>query len=241
MKIMFIIPIFFSFPVFSNTMTTCLDYTPFFAGKNGEKEWSGPNIETLHSLSKQLAVKLDASIRAPFARCIELLKTGEVDVIAGLIKTKERSELLHMVPYSVKGQLAVFYKKGNGEKLDPFNLSKNQSIGMHRAFALPSSIKTSPLFAHLIPITTVDTGLEMVLKGRIDGVLATVSTGNSIIKGWPEMHNKFEHTKIEMNSDKKLYFGFSKSSKWSLHIDQIETAIKALASKDELQHLNIVP
>jgi len=61
--------LFIATPVVATPITTCLDYTPFTINANGEKRWRGPNIEALHHITTQLSMELDASIRAPFARC----------------------------------------------------------------------------------------------------------------------------------------------------------------------------
>jgi len=163
-----------TFSAQSKPVKTCLDYTPFVIVEDGKKKWNGPNIETLHHISKELNIELDTSVRAPFVRCMEELKNGRVDAIAGLIYTKERDKLLHLLPYSIKKQLAVFYLKDNKEKIDLNAMLPNQTIGMHRAFALPDEIIQSTLAKHLVPIGTVDSGLNMALRGRIDGVMATI-------------------------------------------------------------------
>ncbi len=239
MKLLCLLLLLIATPVVATSITTCLDYTPFTINANGDKRWRGPNIETLHHITTQLSMELDASIRAPFARCLALLKTGEVDVVPGLIYTEERASYLHMLPYSIKNRLAVFYLKANASNFDPLKLTKNETIGMHRAFALPDKIKQSSLNNHLVPITTVDTGLKMALKGRIDGVLATIATGKAVINNWPEMKNQFTYTPLEPGKDMKIYLGISQQSHLSKQLNDIEKAIVILTTKSELKHLNI--
>jgi len=241
MKYSIIILMILSLPTLANmkSISTCLDYSPFIIDKIGKKKWNGPNIETLHHLTIQMSLELDTTIKAPFARCIELLKKGEIDVIAGLIYTKERNSYLHMLPYSHRDQLAIFYLKNNKKGFDPKNILPQQVIGMHRAFALPDNIKQSSLYRYLVPIRTVDNGLEMVLKGRLDGVLATISTGQAIIQEWPKMNNKFAYTSLEMGTDKKIYLGISRKSALSKQLTEIKKAIKLLSNKKNLAHLHI--
>ncbi len=239
MKLRFIVAFLMSFPLCAQQVTTCLDYTPFTLNEENEKQWNGPNVETLYYITEAMNMTLDASIRAPFARCIELLKQGKIDVMPGLIYTKEREKFLHLVEYGSKDQLAVFFLKDSKTKIELDNLLSSQVIGMHRAFALPDHIKQSELVNHLTPITTVDTGLAMVLKGRIDGVLATIPTGEAIINEWPEMQNKFTYTPLALANDKRIYLAISRQSFLAGHIKTIQKTIKKLAKKPELAHLQI--
>jgi len=245
MKILALLLLVFFSPTYAKTITTCLDYTPHMNINNGAKKWSGPNIETLHHIAKQLSMELDTTIRAPFARCMVLLKTGEIDIVAGLINTEERAKLFHMLPYGVKNQLAIFHLKANKNKFNSLNQLKDLIIGMHRAFALPDNIKQSALFQHLTPIASVKTGLRMTLKGRIDGVLATIATGKTTIDKWPELHYKFSFTPVEVDKEisknKKIYLAISRKSSLSEHLSKIRRIIKRLAENPELQHLHIKP
>jgi len=227
----------FSFSLLSKPITTCLDYTPFYIDNKDQKEWNGSNIETMYHISTKLSTELDMSIRAPFARCMNLLKKGDIDVVVGLIYTEERNKYLHMIPYSSKDQLAVFFLIENKGKFDINALSPKQVIGMHRAFALPDHIVQSDLFKHIVPITTVDTGLGMAEKGRIDGVLATISTGKAIIAEWPKMHDKFTYTPLKPGKDMRIYLGISRKSFLSKQLNEIKSAIEELAR----QPLDILP
>jgi len=228
-----------SFPAASKTLTTCLDYEPYTVNPDGTILWAGRNIEMLSHLATQLSLELDMSIRAPFTRCLSLLKSGKIDVLTSLIYTKERAKYFHMLPYANRGQLAVFFRKENTDNRDPYSLLPQQTIGMHRAFSLPNHVKESSLFRHIIPIKTVDDGFKMALKGRIDGVLATVSTGEAILKVWPELDGKFSYVPLDTAQEDKINLGISKKSPFALKLKTLSKAISSLAVEPTLSHLNL--
>ena len=97
-----------SFQCVSESITTCLDFEPFEITADGKTKWNGSNIETLHHVAQAASLDLDTRIRAPFARCLELLKSGQIDILPGLIHTEERAASVLMVPYTLRHELAFF-------------------------------------------------------------------------------------------------------------------------------------
>ena len=99
----------FSFQSVGESITTCLDFEPFEITPEGKTKWNGSNIETLHHVAQAASLELDTRIRAPFARCLELLKSGQIDILPGLIHTEERAASVLLVPYTLRHELAFFY------------------------------------------------------------------------------------------------------------------------------------
>lgn len=218
-------------------VTTCTDYTPYFA-EGGKRVFNGRNIETLFHVVESLEYKLDTSIRAPFVRCVKLLEQGKIDVIAGLIYTQERAEKFKLIPYRERAPLAIFYLKTKHPDFSLKSLGKNDVIGMHRAFALPDEIKNSELQSHLTSITSVSVGMDMLLKGRLNGVLATVNTGELILEDWPEAKNQIVYQLLPVQSDDSVYFAIHPESILAQRKEDIVQILRHMAQAPEFKHLN---
>lgn len=239
--VVFSLTLLTSLPALSASVSTCLDYSPFHYDINGNKRWGGNNIETLTRVTKTLGYKLDTSVRAPFVRCVKLLETSKVDILAGLIHTKDRAKKFIMVPYSTKERLAIFHLKSRSEA---FKLSEHSSktlIGMHRAFALPDELKASSLFQRLVPIRTVDTGLDMVMKGRIDGVLAAVATGSQILQEEENYGQIFDYQLLPYYGDQFVYFAISKSSPLATRLKDLDQVLLSMSKDKAFSHLQLIP
>lgn len=227
-------------PSFATSLSTCLDYSPYYFDEKGQKVWSGNNIETLTLLTEKLGYKLDTSTRAPFVRCVKLLETSKIDILSGLIHTKNRAKKFLMVPYSTKERLAIFHLKSRALSFDLEDKSSNTLIGMHRAFALPDELKASPLFERLVPIRTVGTGMDMVVKNRIDGVLATVATGTQILKEESDYRAIFDFHLLPYYGNQYVYFAIAKSSPLASRLNEINEVLSHMAKDPALRHLQIV-
>lgn len=230
----------FSQPLLAKTMSTCLDYSPFYFNDDGQKVWSGNNIETLSLVAKEMGLTLDTSTRAPFVRCVKLLENSKVDILSGLIHTKHRAKKFLLVPYSTKERLAIFYLKSRNAPFDLQESASKRLIGMHRAFALPDELKESPLFEQLVPIRTVGTGLDMVVKNRIDGVLAAVATGTQILKEESDYGAIFDFQLLPYYGDQYVYFAVAKSSPLASRLDELKGVLKEMAKDKSLAHLQII-
>ena len=224
----------------TESIATCLDYSPYVQGPDGQRIWSGGNVETLYYLLEGLNYQVDASIRAPFVRCMKLLEQGKIDIVSGLIYTKERAQRFLLVPYSTKERLAIFYLKTSKKSYAFDQFAPNALIGMHRAFALPDQIKTSPIYSQLVPIRSVGTGLDMVVKNRIDGVLATVATGLEILNEESDYGALFTFQPLPYFGEEYVYFGISKSSPLASKVSQINFELKRLANDPEKAHLQVI-
>lgn len=221
------------------TVSTCLDYTPFEYDGRGEKVWNGRNIEVLHLVVERLGYQLDASTRAPFARCMKLLELGQIDVIAGLIYTKERSKKFELMPYGNTQQLAVFYAKSRYPNFSIDTLQEKDLIGVHRAFALPKEVQDSNVINHITPVTSVAVGFEMAFKGRLVGVLASVGTGNGILFDWPEMQGEFAMELVTGTGNAPVHFAIHRSSSLVQDKARIARILTELAEDSNYQHLNL--
>ncbi|NVK24074.1 MAG: transporter substrate-binding domain-containing protein [Gammaproteobacteria bacterium] len=221
----------------TNVIKTCLDYTPFTIDDHGNKEWAGRNIATLYLLSQKLNYRLDMSLRAPFVRCMRFLEQGEIDVIGGLISTEERKQKYVLIPYLDKDSLAIFYLKNRKAPLDINNLRPTETIGVHRAFAVPDELNKPLLNQSLVPIPSVSTGLLMVTKDRLTGVLAGLRNGKQIIAEWPELADQFNYFEIKPVGDKSVHFAISPTSQLASKLDLIRKAVDEIAADPQYAHL----
>lgn len=234
-----IVSLFLPNYVYAESIKTCTDYKPFHVDEYGKKHFSGQNIETLYQLAEHVKWQVDDPIRATFGRCLKLLESGQIDILVGLVKTPQRDTLFHMLPYSSREQLAVFYVPKDNPVLSLNTLPDDFSIGIHKSFELPNRIKNSVIAARLTQVSSVHNGLEMALRKRIHGVLSTVRTGQAVIQEVPEFMGKFDF--VTFDEDQSLiYFGISRSSPFAKHLSQIEDAILWLGSQPEFQHLEII-
>lgn len=229
-------------PLFAAELSvkTCSDYPLFQLDENGNKQWNGQNVETLHYLAEHLNWQIEDSVRATFGRCLKLLASGDVDILIGLVSTPDRGAKFLMVPYSRREQLAIFHAANEDGSIALDNLPAEFLIGIHQGFELPQSIKDSQLSARLTYIASVNNGFEMLMKHRLHGVLSTVRTGLTVIDECPEFANKFDFTPLSDREESLIYFGVSKLSPLAQQQSKLKEAIRWLSEQAQYQHLELI-
>lgn len=94
--------ILLSLPVMADTPTTliwCLDSLPPRQIHIDGKPPFGPMVDMMKHVAEKLQLELVYSIPTPVNRCLDQLASGEVDIVAGLLKTAEREQQFFLYPF----------------------------------------------------------------------------------------------------------------------------------------------
>ncbi len=190
-------------------MLACIDeYPPYqYLGSTPH----GVHITALKKLA-QIFNKQIQFIESPnFARCVRMLKNGEVDVIAGLNKSKEREEFAYFAPYRVEEDHVVISNKAS-EIIDYKSL-QGKVIGVSRGTTYFRKFNDDNTL-NKVAINSITVGIELILKKRIDVIITSSMAANLLIDDINKAHLKA--TVINRNDNKVSYFGFSKLNKLNL-------------------------
>jgi polar amino acid transport system substrate-binding protein len=154
-----------------------------------------------------------------------MLKKGEVDVVAGLNPTDERSKFAFYAPFKSADTMKVVSKKGIS--INTYNDLKGKIIGVERGtlyfprFDNDNSLKK-------ISIQSSRIGFSLLLKDRIDLIMITPVTLTALTKEINNSDLKVSPITLEELRNKKTYFGFSKLNKINLShaelINKVTTA-----------------
>ena len=91
-------------------LVACIDDHPPYQYLSDKPH--GIHISALEKLSNVLERHLKFEQSLNFARCVAMLKKGEVDIIAGLGKTEKRNKFAFYAPFKISDSLKVISKKG---------------------------------------------------------------------------------------------------------------------------------
>jgi len=206
-------------------LVACIDDHPPYQYLSDKPH--GIHISALEILSNVLERHLKFVQSPNFARCIAMLKKGDVDVIAGLNPTDERSNFAFYAPFKSADTLKVISKKG--VTINAYSDFKGKIIGVSRgSLYFPRFDKDDSL--DKISIQNSRIGFSLLLKDRIDLIMIspvmletlTVEINNTDLKISPILLDELRN--------KKTFFGFSKLNKLNLShkalINKVTTAYK---------------
>jgi polar amino acid transport system substrate-binding protein len=209
----------------SNELVACIDDHPPYQIV-AEKPY-GTHISALEVLADLLEKQLKFIKSPNFARCVVLLKQGQVDVIAGLNRSKERDIFSFYAPFKAADDLRVLSKEGITIKTyDDFH---GKIIGISRGTSYFPRFDTDNELMK-IPIQSDPIGFSLLLKGRIDLIMVSPMMLNSLSKELDTSNLKVSPIKLSEMRNKETNFGFSKTHKLGLSnqeiIDKVHTAYK---------------
>lgn len=204
-------------------LVACIDDHPPYQYLSDKPH--GIHISALETLSNVLDRHLKFEQSPNFARCIAMLKKGEVDVIAGLNPTEERSQFAFYAPFKSADSLKVISRKGIA--INTYDDFRGKIIGVARgSLYFPRFDKDDSL--NKISIQSSRIGFSLLLKDRIDLIMISPVMLATLTEEINNADLKVSPIALEELRNKKTYFGFSKLNKINLsHTDLINKVTTA--------------
>lgn len=188
----------------------------------------GSHIDALKVMANVLNKKLEY-VRSPnFARCIVMLRNGEVDVIAGLGKTPERQKFAFYTPFKPADALKVISKKSiTINKYEDFT---GKIIGVSRGTMYFSRFDNDKSLKK-ISIQNERVGLTLLLKNRIDLMMTSPILLESLSTEISDANLKISPIALDELRAKETPFGFSKKHQLNMSNDEIIEKIQQAYKK----------
>jgi ABC-type amino acid transport substrate-binding protein len=143
---------------------------------------TGLNVELTRAFFNRLGYQLRFTTNIPFRRCLQWLKEGEIDVMAGSLGSEDRHRDFHMSLYDGH-TVKTFFTQKNGPKINCFADLRGMNIVVVRGS------KQFEQFGNMFTKTIVNSlvaAFGMLSKGRVDAVVSTADYGDNIIKNKPD-------------------------------------------------------
>lgn len=220
--------------------TRTYEYPPF-ATKSADGQWSGMELDYARALTQVMDCKLTV-IEVPWARSIDMLKSGDIDFMLEVSKTPLREQYMHFVgPQRIEMIHLITHQNvnplisswGQLDKLDAVLMrQKGAYLGDRFEQVLNTNRKLSSRFVEL-PNSAVR--VILLTKGRIDGFLVDGVYFNYLMNSEPQAHMVKRHP-LEIHRN-PVYFAFSKASVSGKTMEQVQRAFSALASRGDFERI----
>jgi polar amino acid transport system substrate-binding protein len=221
-------------------LTWCLDhFSRFHAYETGKAPY-GPSVDLMQELAKRAGFQLQFSPRTPSARCFRQMQTGEADLMSNLNFTEERAEFIHLMPYNERIPESLYLQANDARQIRSFNQLPSLTLATVRNYtyhpSLMQLIKTSK--SH-VEIDSIETGFEMLLRGRVDGLVAPTQSSLDVIADHASFHYKFRRAAVDFSVVEKRFIniGLSKYSKHLTLHQRIEQAIQSMVQDGTVKRL----
>ncbi len=191
-------------------------------------EYVGRNIEVAKALAKSLGKEI-TFLTCPFARCLSMMKAGQVDMLVGIVKNKTRQVYISYLTTPIQTQyfpLRFYLNKDNPTGIDRYEDLEELIVGVLRGasyfeqFDQDKQIKKITMANHRQLI-------EMLRKKRIDTFL---EREESVLPWFEEQdyEKEFKLAKYQYSHAVKSYIGLSKKSAYHHELEKFSLALSTL-------------
>ncbi len=210
-------------------------YAPpsIWAQQTGD-QLTGPVIHLVEQIFSELNIPVKTKI-LPWARAIENMKSGELDLIPVIFYTKKRSEFMEFTVSYAEVPTAVFVPKGK-----TFTFSRLEDLkGLHGIMMRGDSI--SPKFEsieselNLVKVTDYEQILNMLGNSRVD--YAVAAQFGLLIHAKKLGYTHMIEVLPNPISSHNLYFAFSKKSKFLKYLPIVNAKLKEFKEKGDIKKM----
>ncbi len=245
-KFIFISVLIFYFYLFigglwaRNINVRVTDFPPiYYQTKAGD--WTGLGIETAKALFKEAGCRFYFE-NIPWARSLELMKSGELDMMMGLSITEERKKFIHFVGPQFDETVVLILHKDivlDIQTLDDFKKLTGEIgrvRGNYRGEKFETKFITDTKFADKFETSfSEEINIRKMISGRIIGMMEVFYVASYRLKNDPRYKNFRIHPyRIYQNM---VYFGFSKKSISKKLLMRLDNAYRKIKIRGTLQKI----
>ena len=194
----------------------CLDHFPHFHEYDNSDTPTGPSVVLMQELARRVGFQLEFTPRTSLARCLKLMEQGEVDLMTNLRFSDERQQFMYLLPYSNNVAESLFLRKTDSRLIDSQTQLRGLPLATLRHYLYNPA--TMALIAeesrHIAQVDSIEVALEMLLRNRIDGLVApTISTTEAInaVSGY---QHRFKIAPLDFSGDtpNNIHLAISRNS-----------------------------
>ncbi|WP_394205692.1 substrate-binding periplasmic protein [Shewanella waksmanii] len=228
-----VLAILMSFPIWAQPkLRLCVDHYPPFQIVQGEHV-SGENLVAARLFATLIEHRLEIVKSPNFARCLRMLETGDVDLIAGLIQQPQRMTYAHFLPYRPDSAYR-FISDLTVADIYQYDALQGHTIGVSRDTYYFERFDQDQQLRKIV-VNSAEIAMNMLLRGRFELLIVPEITIASLQKRFPQFEQRLKIHPYQFQEQRVIYFGVSR--KHQLQID--DAKLKAVIDSAYQQQLFI--
>ncbi|WMN58973.1 transporter substrate-binding domain-containing protein [Pseudoalteromonas xiamenensis] len=221
-----------------STILVGVDHAPPYSRIDDDGNIQGLILDILYALPQSAEYDIQP-IACPFSRCVRMLSQGEIDIMGGLINTKERQKIMSFVepPYMVLQSSFVFYKRADSELVvENYDDLYNKRIAVMRGGVFfPRFDEDREL--NKVSVNTEKVAIDLLLKNRVDLVIAVEETADHSMSILNQPSHQLK--KVDFRYTQKIYGNMAMSLKFAHSYAglRVRDGMMSLALSNQLSQL----
>lgn len=223
----------------------CLDHFPRFHHYEEVNTPFGPSVDLMQELAKRAGFSLVFTPRTAVSRCFRLMAEGKVDLMSNLKFSAERDAIMYMLPYNQTVPESLFLRADDKRRIDSEAQLQQLTLVTIRGYLYSPAMMAllAQKQRHVVEVDSIESGLEMVFRQRVDGLVApTVSTTNAIDNTAGYAH-RFRRAAIDLSRGQPSYIhiGLSRLSPHAALADKLRDELDAMIADGTVARLYAEP
>lgn len=202
-------------------------HNPPYYYTEGVAEPRGLSLDLLKPAIRQLGFDIQV-VPCPFPRCLKMAEQGEIDVVAGLIKSPAREQYLYFIqPAMMRFRSSfVFYARAdNPTRIHRLSELRNYSVAvMREALYYPEFDGAG--FVKKVEMPSEASSLDMVQKGRVDFAITVERTANGSFREAGLNPDDLVKQPYHVQQVILGYLAFSRASPNFKYADELESMLE---------------
>jgi polar amino acid transport system substrate-binding protein len=192
------------------------------------------------AIMNAVAGKLDARLEiiyAPFRRRLAMMEAGDIDFLAGLLKSPLREKYIHYIhpPYKSRSDTVFLVPRGKTALIRRYEDLHHLTIGtVVGSKYFPEFDGDTSLNIEVCPYAELN--LKKLMAGRINAAAFPESAGLDLIDRMG-LKEYVEAADYRFSKQKNVYIGISKKSWLMNSIQQVEDLVRSMIENGELKRV----
>jgi len=211
-----------------------------FQYRNKAQELVGLDIEIFKTVIKRAGLQADY-VELPWKRHLRYIESGEIDIAFGASYTKEREKYAYFsIPYRLE-TVKLFVLKGSKVQLNSLTdiINRDFLLGIETGYyygdKFEKLMQSSKFKEHTNEVLDIEQNISMLLKGRINGLLADPNTINAFCEKY-KITGELEQFPLDIYQT-DVHMMLSRKSLNTEVLTKINTAITALKKEGTLDKI----
>ena len=170
----------------------------------------------------------------PFMRCLKMMKSGQADIIGGILDKEDRKEYMHLLKYKQNSNKVFLQRKTDNNEIAKFEDLKGQTVGTILGYVYFKQFDIDPQIIK-DPVRNLVISLNKLKLNRYNVVICTETEWITLQEKDPKFASNFKETVYKYEKANPVYLGISKRSWLSQrkYIDAFRQTVDKMLSQKE--------
>ncbi|MCS4308240.1 ABC-type amino acid transport substrate-binding protein [Rheinheimera pacifica] len=223
----------------------CLDHFSRFHHYEDVTIPYGPSVDLMQELARRAGFKLAFTPKTPVARCLRLMAEGKVDLMSNLKFSAERDAIMYLLPYNKTVPESLFIRQDDKRQLETEAQLQQLTLVSIRGYIYSPAITAllQQKQRHIVEVDSIEAGLEMVIRGRVDGLVAPTVSTSEAIDNISSYHNKFRNAGIDFSRGQSgfIHIGLSRLSPYAAMEPILRQHLATMLNDGTVERLYAIP